>query len=328
MGLRPSEHPRFLTRQQRRLRIVKRYLMGKGAKAVIWITLRIPLPLYSWAMRTVIPSIASFLHKKQAQRNLQLGMGNQLSPEQQAKVIKGVFRGLGSLTLEWLGCFRHGFEFVTENLDDAEARAQAIRFTEEWKGGWIGLTGHIGNWELIGAWGQRHLPRGVGGIVAKRQPNPYLNEEVEKLRRSLGVETIYREELGKIMRCLKNGQMLGMAPDQDSEKLPGVFVDFMGRRAYTPVGPARIAIAANVPIVIGLFLRQGDGYRVYLSGPTYPDLTRPKAEEILRLTQAWSNSLEKIIRQHPEQWPWFHNRWKTTPEMLQAKGRQAVKLEG
>ena len=31
--------------------------------------------------------------------------------------------------------------------------------------------------------------------------------------------------------------------------------------------------------------------------------------------------MEEFILANPEQWAWLHNRWKTTPEKLQAEGR-------
>ena len=35
-----------------------------------------------------------------------------------------------------------------------------------------------------------------------------------------------------------------------------------------------------------------------------------KDQTTARMTQAFNNKLEEIIRKHPEQWMWVHRRWK------------------
>ena len=82
--------------------------------------------------------------------------------------------------------------------------------------------------------------------------------------------------------------------------------------------------SSDLPIVVGAVFRQGDRYRVQINDPIYPDRSRPKKEEVLRLTVEWSRQLEEMIAAHPEQWFWFHDRWKTTPELLEAKNRQRL----
>ncbi len=110
--------------------------------------------------------------------------------------------------------------------------------------------------------------------------------------------------------------------------LAGVFIDFLGRPAYTLVGPARLAVSTGVPIVVTAMLRRGDGYVAHVNDPIFPDPTRPREEEVLRLTLEWSRQIQELIRRHPEQWPWFHNRWKTTPEKLAARNRRTLRVAG
>jgi KDO2-lipid IV(A) lauroyltransferase len=98
----------------------------------------------------------------------------------------------------------------------------------------------------------------------------------------------------------------------------------MGRPAYTPLGPARLAWAANAPIVVFALIRSGDRFEVVIEDPIWPDRSRRKADELVRLTQEWSRRIEAHIRTWPGQWPWFHDRWKTTPELLASKGRGAA----
>ena len=104
--------------------------------------------------------------------------------------------------------------------------------------------------------------------------------------------------------------------------LSGMFIEFLGRPAYTPVGPARIAIAAKAPILPTILYREGKRLRVRIFDPIRPDLSLSRDAQIAQLTKAWSSVLEDFIRENPEQWPWIHNRWRTTPEKLEARGRR------
>ena len=38
-----------------------------------------------------------------------------------------------------------------------------------------------------------------------------------------------------------------------------------------------------------------------------------KEADILERTKSYARWTEKVIRRHPEQWTWLHNRWKTKP---------------
>ncbi len=41
---------------------------------------------------------------------------------------------------------------------------------------------------------------------------------------------------------------------------------------------------------------------------------KPKKETVESITQDYTNILENYINEYPEQYFWFHNRWKTSPE--------------
>jgi KDO2-lipid IV(A) lauroyltransferase len=152
---------------------------------------------------------------------------------------------------------------------------------------------------------------------------------VEGVRRRLGIESIYPDDPpGKAIHLLRDKKIIGLLPDQDVFGAEGVFVDFMGRPAYTPLGPARLAWAARVPIYVAFCKRDDDGrFTIVANDPIFPDRSRPKAEELARLTQLWSRHVESFIMDHPEQWAWLHNRWKTTPEKLEAQGRARLTFE-
>ena len=84
-------------------------------------------------------------------------------------------------------------------------------------------------------------------------------------------------------------------------------------------------MAARVPLMVGVALRTERGFRVQINEPIWPDFSARKRDEMVRLTTEWSRQLEELIRDHPDQWAWFHRRWKTTPERLERRERKALK---
>ncbi|HMR57585.1 MAG TPA: lipid A biosynthesis lauroyl acyltransferase, partial [Cyclobacteriaceae bacterium] len=42
-------------------------------------------------------------------------------------------------------------------------------------------------------------------------------------------------------------------------------------------------------------------------------ITGDEENDLIVNTQSFTNMTEKIVREHPEQWVWMHERWKTKP---------------
>src|SRR6185295_11503500 len=104
-----------------------------------------------------------------------------------------------------------------------------------------------------------------------------------------------------------------MLPDQDARRA-GIHVPFFGRPASTHTGPARIAIAANVPIGVAVIERSGRGrVRARVVRVLAPDPSGDKKAEVRRLTEGITRALEEAIRGRPDHWYWIHRRWKTPP---------------
>jgi len=179
------------------------------------------------------------------------------------------------------------------------------------KGG-IVLTAHIGNWELLGA--SLNKAGYYGPVIAKEIYYSGYNNLIHSLRASQGVEIVYRGESPKSMlQTLKKGGLIGILPDQDIEGIDGIFVDFFGKPAYTPTGPAKLAITARVPIIPMFMIRNNNRYDLYvedcIEATLQPD--EDKQTAIHRITREWNNCIEQYIKKYPEQWAWMHNRWKT-----------------
>jgi KDO2-lipid IV(A) lauroyltransferase len=180
--------------------------------------------------------------------------------------------------------------------------------------GAILLTGHFGNWELMGAYvAQKQYPIKVVGTPLK---NPLLDKLLVDMRNDAGYRNIPRGKTAKeIIKALRQGAFLGVLIDQDIRKINGVFVDFFGRKAHTPIGPVVLAAKFDIPIIpIFMHLEKDLTYHIQCFDPIELTRTGDDEKDIVINTQKCSDVYEMIIRRHPEQWAWIHRRWRKKPD--------------
>lgn len=175
------------------------------------------------------------------------------------------------------------------------------------------VTGHYGNWEIAAATlAARDVP--IAAIV-RRQGNKLVDERLDALRRGLGVETIYQSEApSRVPRVLRRGGVVGIVGDQDARKA-GIFVPFFGRPASTHRGTALFALKFNAPVFACVARRlPGAGVRYEVAGERVPVARTGDLEaDVHALTAELAARLEAQIREAPEQYFWFHRRWKSKP---------------
>ena len=133
------------------------------------------------------------------------------------------------------------------------------------------------------------------------------------LRASTGYKSIYRgESPQEILDVLHNKGILYILLDQDTIRVPGVFVDFMGSPSYTASGPAALAMKEDIMVIPGFIIREGYRHRVIIEKPVSVRKSGNKEKLILENTRNFSKIIESYIRNYPEQWVWMHERWKTS----------------
>jgi KDO2-lipid IV(A) lauroyltransferase len=184
------------------------------------------------------------------------------------------------------------------------------------------VTGHYGNWEIAAA---AVAARGVPiAAIVRRQGNRLVDERLDALRRGLGVETItQRDAPSRVPRLLRKGGVVGIVGDQDARR-SGVFVPFFGRLASTHRGPALFALRLGAPVIACVARRlPGTPGRYRVAGDRVETPRTGDLEADVRtLTAALAARLEAEIREAPEQYFWFHRRWKTAaPSELVAAER-------
>jgi KDO2-lipid IV(A) lauroyltransferase len=252
--------------------------------------------------------------REKALKSLRLALGKEKSEAEIRKIAKGVFQNFAQTAVEILRLPRLSKERLASLVDLGDAVQVYDSLLAEGKG-LIAITAHIGNWELLaGAFG---LMGFRGAVIARKIYYEPYNRWIVGLRQSIGVPTIYREGASReILKVLGRGEIIGMLPDQDIDSLRGVFVNFFGRPAYTPVAPVRLALQFGTPILPNFLIRQKDGRYKVILGEVIRTTPGDRSEEAVTLATAkWMRSFEEVIRQYPDQWGWMHDRWKTQPKV-------------
>jgi len=191
--------------------------------------------------------------------------------------------------------------------------------------GVVVLTGHVGTWEWLSA--SFTLNGMPVTAIAKTQPNQEYSRVLDDLRATIHVEIFSRgtSELLAAGRALKKGKILGFLADQDAGP-GGAFIDFLGKKASTPMGPAVFARKFQSPVLPAFILRKPDGrHRVVIGEVLRYEDTGDTDKDLFDFTVRMTKILENIIRENPTQWIWFQKRWNTAPEQQKKNKHHTVK---
>ena len=175
--------------------------------------------------------------------------------------------------------------------------------------GLIVVTGHLGNWELGGAYlAARSLPIDA---VARHMNNPLFDDYLTSTRQRIGMTVVHDDQaVRRVPRSLRSGRAVAFLVDQGAVGLASSWVPFFGRYAKTPRGPAVFALRLGAPIVFGVALRQPSGRYALTFEPIEVRDTGDREADVDRIVTAYTATLERWVRRAPEQYLWHHRRWK------------------
>ncbi len=226
-------------------------------------------------------------------------------------------RRIGAASYAALG--RAMMEFAALGARRGDALVGGVRFVgiehferaREAGRGAILVTGHFGNWELLGAAIAARFPL---DLLVGEQTNASVDRRINALRAARGVGIIRRGVAARgVLRALAAGRFVAMLVDQDAGR-GGVFVPVFGRAASTAPGPARLALRAGAPVIPGFIVPRGDGgHTAFIEAP----LPMPEGVEgdaaVRELSARIALRVEHWVRRYPELYFWPHRRWKTRP---------------
>lgn len=290
-----------------RKKLVGRIAAGLMRRMQKWLEGKTPLQVEKVGIRF------GHILMRAAKRRRETAMSNLLlafpeMPESDRRdLTKKTFEHFGICTADFLssGAWTKEYLDETTEIHGLENLVEALALNK----GVIVVTGHFGNWERVNLWSGFHgYPLHV---VVRTANDEGVDKLVNDLRGRTGTGVIPRGNATRsIIQKLRMNEIVGIVPDQNSDE---VFIPFFGKPAGTVLGPGVLHERTGAPVLPVSCIRRGVGlYKLIV----YPPLPSPsgydvKGEGLMRALNDW---LESAIREHPEQWLWFHDRWRNAKE--------------
>lgn len=176
--------------------------------------------------------------------------------------------------------------------------------------GVVFLTPHLGCFEIAAqAYADRFGAARPMTVLFRPPRQAWLREWVNRARSRPGLLTAATSQAGvrQLLRALKQGQCVGLLPDQVPPEGQGQWLPFLGRRAYTMTLAARLAhqTGACVLMAWGERLAGGRGFRVHVQ-----PLPGPLDADTVQATTQINQALGTLILSCPGQYLWGYARYK------------------
>jgi len=178
------------------------------------------------------------------------------------------------------------------------------------KKGVIVFSAHFGNWELIPFILNRNLNKKIY-CIARKMDNPLIEKMVKDFRSYMGSEIIYKiGSIRTVLKELENNNIILILIDQNTLPREGVFVDFFSRKVSTITSVSQLHLKKKYAIVPLFVSYEQDKIVLDIQDEIKFPPTDNLKKDILDLTQQCTSLIEDKIGEFPDQWFWFHNRWK------------------
>ncbi|HEV7839515.1 MAG TPA: lysophospholipid acyltransferase family protein [Gemmatimonadaceae bacterium] len=234
-----------------------------------------------------------------------------LSPDEVKQLALRSYAHLGRTFIETALLDGIGRDGLLELFETVEGWPLIDEVMSQGKGA-VMVTGHIGNWELAGAY---VAARGVPlDAIARGMANPLFDTFLNHTREQMGMTIVHDSEaVRRTPRSLRAGRAVAFVADQGVLGLASTFVPFFGRPAKTPRGAAVFALRFDVPVLFIVALRKPNGrYRLIVERIEAED-TGNRDKDVDTIVARFTERLEKWVRVVPEQYFWQHRRWKRQP---------------
>lgn len=180
----------------------------------------------------------------------------------------------------------------------------------------VATTAHFGSWELLASMlGQLYPPPRPRMVVVRRYGDAAVQQFIASCREATGATMVgHRKAAIPAIRALHNRGIVAFLVDHNALPAEARFLPFLGEVAAVNAGPALLALRTKALVWPVCLVRKGENY-VFLQRHPLDTATLAGSIEdnIHTVAEFYTKAVESFIREHPEQWFWMHERWKTRP---------------
>jgi lauroyl/myristoyl acyltransferase len=166
---------------------------------------------------------------------------------------------------------------------------------------------HAGNWDHAGSY---FCLKGIHLVtVAERLKPERLFNEFLRYREAMGMEVLALDSrsIVTLAQRLREGHLIALVADRDLSK-SGIDVQFFGKPARMPAGPAVLALKTNAIFLTAFVNYTEKGIHITFDEIMIPE-SGTQEEKVSILVQKSADNFEQGIRKHPQDWHMLQRIW-------------------
>ena len=173
----------------------------------------------------------------------------------------------------------------------------------------IVTTAHFGQWEIFALAVAAHF--GPSSVLGRKLDSSVMDKILRANRAQFDVELIDKDGGAKdILKALKARRIVGILVDQNTAPKDGIKVKFFGKDVLHTPAASVLAQKTNALIINAFIYQKGENLNEICFEEPIDISTFDKEDAVQKATQMQCSACEEMVRARPEEYFWFHQRFK------------------
>ena len=173
----------------------------------------------------------------------------------------------------------------------------------------IVTTAHFGQWEIFPLAVAAHF--GPSSVLGRKLDSSVMDKILRANRSQFDVELIDKDGGAKdILKALKARRIVGILVDQNTAPKEGIKVQFFGKDVLHTPAASVLAQKTNALIINAFIYQKGENLNEICFEEPIDISMFDKEDAVQKVTQMQCSACEEMVRARPEEYFWFHQRFK------------------